>query len=305
MSAAWFDRLSAGLSRTREQLSGQLNVLLRRGPDLDDQFWSDLEEALISADMGAPAVGEMVGRLRDAATRQALPDAEAVLKHLAEEIAREVTLPEAVDFLDERPVTILVIGINGTGKTTTVGKLAKAAAEEGRSVLIGSADTYRAAAVEQLHVWADRASVPIVERERGTDPASVAFESVRAAHASGADLLLIDTAGRLHTSKDLMAELTKVKRIVERECKAPVRTLLVMDATTGQNGLTQAREFRDAVGVDGIVITKLDGTAKGGIAVAVSRDLGVPILRIGVGESADDLRPFNATEFASALVGLS
>jgi len=303
--SAWFDRLSAGLSRTREQLSGQLNVLLRRGPDLDDEFWSDLEDALISADMGAPAVSEMVTRLRDTATRQALPDAAAVLQHLAEEIAREVTIPDATDFLEERPVTVLVIGINGTGKTTTVGKLAKAAAEEGRSVLIGSADTYRAAAVEQLHVWADRANVPIIERERGTDPASVAFESVKAGRESGADLLLIDTAGRLHTSKDLMAELTKVKRIIERESIAPVRTLLVMDATTGQNGLTQAREFRDAVGVDGIVITKLDGTAKGGIAVAVSRDLGVPILRIGVGESADDLRPFIAAEFASALVGLS
>lgn len=305
MSAAWFDRLSAGLSRTREQLSGQLNVLLRRGPNLDDEFWSDLEDALIAADMGAPAAAEMVDRLRGAATRQALPDTSAVLHHLAEEIAREVTLPEAVDFLEERPVTVLVIGINGTGKTTTVGKLAKAAAEEGRSVLIGSADTYRAAAVEQLHVWADRASVPIVERERGTDPASVAFESVRLARETGADLLLVDTAGRLHTSKDLMAELTKLKRIVERESIAPVRTLLVMDATTGQNGLTQARTFRDAVGVDGIVITKLDGTAKGGIAVAVSHDLGVPILRIGVGESADDLRPFVAAEFASALVGLS
>lgn len=303
--SAWFDRLSAGLSRTREQLSGQLNVLLRRGPNLDDEFWSDLEDALISADMGAQAVAEMVTRLRDTATRQALPDAEAVMQHLADEIAREVTIDDAVDFLDERPVTVLVIGINGTGKTTTVGKLAKAAAEEGRSVLIGSADTYRAAAVEQLHVWADRASVPIIERERGTDPASVAFESVRHAKDTGADLLLIDTAGRLHTSKDLMAELTKVKRIVERESVAPVRTLLVMDATTGQNGLTQAREFRDAVGLDGIVITKLDGTAKGGIAVAVSRDLGVPILRIGVGESADDLRPFIAVEFASALVGLS
>lgn len=305
MSAAWFDRLSAGLSRTREQLSGQLNVLLRRGPNLDDEFWSDLEDALIAADMGAPAAAEMVDRLRGTATRQALPDTSAVLHHLAEEIAREVTLPEAVDFLEERPVTVLVIGINGTGKTTTVGKLAKAAAEEGRSVLIGSADTYRAAAVEQLHVWADRASVPIVERERGTDPASVAFESVRLARETGADLLLVDTAGRLHTSKDLMAELTKLKRIVERESIAPVRTLLVMDATTGQNGLTQARTFRDAVGVDGIVITKLDGTAKGGIAVAVSHDLGVPILRIGVGESADDLRPFVAAEFASALVGLS
>jgi fused signal recognition particle receptor len=289
--STWLDKLTQGLSRTREQLSGQLNVLLGRGPDVDEQFWTELEDALIGADMGVTAVTEMVERLRDSAKRQALPDARAVLEHLASEIADELRMDDTADFIDASPSTVLVVGINGTGKTTTVGKLAKAAADEGRSVLIGSADTFRAAAVEQLHIWADRAGVPIVESDRGTDPASVAFDAVREAKNSGADLLLIDTAGRLHTSKDLMAELSKVKRIVERESSAPVKTLLVMDATTGQNGLTQAREFNAAVGVDGIALTKLDGTAKGGIAVAV--------------EGADDLRPFDPEEFASALVGLS
>lgn len=299
--SAWFDRLNAGLSRTREQLGGQLNVLLRRGPDLDATFWDDLEGALIGADMGMTAVTEMTERLRDAATRQALPDAAAVVALLESEIARE--FPPAEDLLEARPVTVLVVGINGTGKTTTVGKLAKAAADAGTSVVIGSADTFRAAAVEQLRVWAERAGVPVVERERGTDPAAVAFESVREAERLGAGLLLIDTAGRLHTSKDLMSELTKVARVVERESSAPVRTLLVMDATTGQNGLAQAREFDAALHVDGIILTKLDGTARGGIAVAVVRELGIPILRIGVGEGIDDLRPFDPNEFAAALVG--
>jgi fused signal recognition particle receptor len=299
--SAWFDRLTAGLSHTREQLGGQLNVLLRRGPDLDAAFWDDLEDALIGADMGMTAVTEMVNRLRDAATRQALPDAAAVLALLEREISRE--FPPAEDLLEERPVTVLVVGINGTGKTTTVGKLAKAAAEVGTTVVIGSADTFRAAAVEQLRVWAERAGVPVVERDRGTDPAAVAFESVREAERLGAGLLLIDTAGRLHTSKDLMAELTKVARVAERESSAPVRTLLVMDATTGQNGLAQAREFDAALHVDGIVLTKLDGTARGGIAVAIARELGIPILRIGVGEGIDDLRPFDPNEFAAALVG--
>lgn len=299
--SAWFDRLNAGLSRTREQLGGQLNVLLRRGPDLNATFWDDLEGALIGADMGMTAVTEMTERLRDAATRQALPDAAAVVALLESEIARE--FPPAEDLLEARPVTVLVVGINGTGKTTTVGKLAKAAADAGTSVVIGSADTFRAAAVEQLRVWAERAGVPVVERERGTDPAAVAFESVREAERLGAGLLLIDTAGRLHTSKDLMSELTKVARVVERESSAPVRTLLVMDATTGQNGLAQAREFDAALHVDGIILTKLDGTARGGIAVAVVRELGIPILRIGVGEGIDDLRPFDPNEFAAALVG--
>ncbi len=216
-----------------------------------------------------------------------------------------MTLPDAVDFLDERPVTVLVIGINGTGKTTTVGKLAKAAAEEGRSVLIGSADTYRAAAVEQLHVWADRAGVPIVERERGTDPASVAFESVKEARDSGADLLLVDTAGRLHTSKDLMAELTKVKRIVERESAAPVKTLLVMDATTGQNGLTQRASSGTPSALTASSSPSSTARPRAGSQWRSRGTSAYPSCASESGESADDLRPFHAVEFASALVGLS
>lgn len=302
MTPSWFDRLSGGLTRTREQLGGQLNVLLRRGPDLDESFWSDLEDSLIAADMGVTAVTEMVDRLRDTAARKALPDAAAVLDHLIGEIAGEFA-PLDEDFLSRGRACVIVVGINGTGKTTSVGKIAKEAADAGRRVLIGSGDTFRAAAIEQLHVWADRASVPIIERPRGTDPASVAFDAVKDAEARDVDLLLIDTAGRLHTSKDLMAELTKIQRIVKRESSLPVYTLLVMDATTGQNGITQAREFDAALDLDALVLTKLDGTAKGGIAVAVSRELGIPILRVGVGESADDMHPFDAGEFAKALIG--
>lgn len=302
MTPSWFDRLSGGLTRTREQLGGQLNVLLRRGPDLDESFWSDLEDSLIAADMGVTAVTEMIDTLRDSAARKALPDAAAVLDHLIAEIAGEFA-PLESDFLSEGRAIVIVVGINGTGKTTTVGKIAKEASDAGRTVLIGSGDTFRAAAIEQLHVWADRASVPIVERPRGTDPASVAFDAVKDGETRNVDLLLIDTAGRLHTSKDLMAELTKIQRIVKRESSLPVYTLLVMDATTGQNGITQAREFNAALDLDALVLTKLDGTAKGGIAVAVSRELGIPILRVGVGESADDMHRFDPDEFARALLG--
>ncbi len=194
----------------------------------------------------------------------------------------------------ENPVTILMVGVNGTGKTTSVGKLAKQAVDAGRTVILGSADTFRAAASEQLDVWAERAGVPVVRRDRGADPAAVAFDTVAEAERIGADLTLIDTAGRLHTSADLMRELQKVARVTENRSKAPVRKVLVMDATTGQNGLTQAREFDAALGLDGIVLTKLDGTAKGGIAVAIARELRIPILYIGVGEGLDDLKPFDA-----------
>jgi len=302
MSAQWFRRLSEGLTKTRDQLQGHLNVLLRRGPDLDEEFWGDLEDALIGADMGVTAVTEVVDRLRDAAARQALPDAAAVVGHLTDELAEELTV-SGEDFLSDGAATILVVGVNGTGKTTSVGKLAKQAADAGRKVLLGSADTFRAAAVEQLHVWSDRAGVPIVERERGADPAAVAYDTLAKAKAEGYDLVLIDTAGRLHTSVDLMQELQKVRRVVDRESPYPVKVLLVMDATTGQNGLAQARQFHEALGVDGIVLTKLDGTAKGGIAVAIARDLRLPILRIGVGEGLEDLRGFDAHEFAGALAG--
>ena len=302
MSTPWYRRLTEGLSRSREALGGQLNVLLRRGPDLDEEFWSDLEDTLIAADIGFTATTDIVEKLRREAAAKALPDAPAVVDALAAKIAAEFP-PPAEDPIDLSPVTILMVGVNGTGKTTTVGKLAKQGVDSGRRVMLGSADTFRAAASEQLDVWADRAGVPVVRRDRGADPAAVAFDTVVRAEETGADLTLIDTAGRLHTSADLMRELQKVQRVTANRSKPPVKTLLVMDATTGQNGLVQAREFNAALGLDGLVMTKLDGTAKGGIAVAVARELELPILRIGVGEGIDDLKPFVAEEYARALVG--
>jgi len=301
MTTPWYKRLSEGLSKSRERLGEQLNVLLNRGPDLDEEFWSDLEDTLIGADMGFAATNDIVTRLRREAAAKALPDAEAVVNALAVQIAAEFPA-DVDDFLEHSPVTVLMVGVNGTGKTTTVGKLAKQAVDAGRSVLLGSADTFRAAASEQLDVWAERAHVPVVRRDRGADPAAVAFDTVAQAESTGADLTLIDTAGRLHTSADLMRELQKVVRVTENRSKPPVKKVLVMDATTGQNGLQQAREFNAALGLDGLILTKLDGTAKGGIAIAVVRELGLPILRIGVGEGIDDLRPFSASDFARALV---
>lgn len=297
-----FDRISDGLSRSRHKFKESMNVLLDRGPDLDEEFWDGLEETLILSDVGGAAAADIVERLRDQATRRALPDAYAVLDLLNDEIAATFTEGGA-DILGGGPAVVLFVGINGTGKTTTVGKLAKAATDEGRAVILGSADTFRAAAIEQLEVWARRTGVEMVTRERGADPASVCYDTLERAEATGADLVLIDTAGRLHTSADLMRELEKVVNVVRKRSKLPVHTVLVIDATTGQNGLTQAREFDRALDLDGLVVTKLDGTAKGGIALAVSHDLDLPILKIGVGEGIDDLRDFNAHEFAAALVG--
>lgn len=302
MVTPWYKRVSEGLGKSRERLEGQLNVLLRKGPDLDDEFWEDLEDTLVGADIGATAVTEIVDRLRDSAARKALPDAAAVLDHLAAELAEEFP-GDAPDPFAEGPVVVLVVGVNGTGKTTTIGKLATEAVRNGRSVLLGSGDTFRAAAVEQLDIWAERAGVPVVRRERGADPAAVAFDTVKQANETRPDLTIIDTAGRLHTSADLMRELQKVQRIAQRESVAPVKSVLVLDATTGQNGLSQAREFHTALDLDALVLTKLDGTARGGIAVAIVRELGVPIVRIGVGEGVDDLKPFVPAEFARALVG--
>jgi fused signal recognition particle receptor len=301
MASAWFDRLSAGLSRTRDQIGERIAELVGRGPDVGEDFWDGLEETLIAADMGAPASLEIVERLRARARREDLPDASAVRGALVSLIASE--LPQVPDPLATSPLTVLFVGINGTGKTTSVGKIAAEAASAGRRVVIGSADTYRAAAIEQLRVWAERAGVPVVERERGTDPASVVFDTLAEARRISADLVLVDTAGRLHTSTDLMQELLKVQRVAKAQSVAPVVSLLVLDATTGQNGLQQARSFDDALELDGIVLTKLDGTARGGIAVAIARELSLPIVRIGVGESLDDLHAFDATEFASALTG--
>ncbi len=298
----FFDRISEGLQRSRDKFKEQMNVLLDRGPDLDDEFWDGLEETLILSDIGAPAASDIVENLRDQATRKALPDAYAVLDMLNDQIASTFT-EGGEEIFGGEPALVLFVGINGTGKTTTVGKLAKEASDAGRNVILGSADTFRAAAIEQLEVWARRAEVEVVERERGSDPASVCYATIERAEETGADLVLIDTAGRLHTSADLMRELEKVVNVVRKRSKLPVHTVLVIDATTGQNGLQQAREFNKALSLDGIVVTKLDGTAKGGIALAVSHELELPVLKIGVGEGMDDLKDFDAHDFARALIG--
>jgi len=297
-----FDRINEGLARSRDKFKESMNVLLDRGPDLDEEFWEGLEETLILSDVGGAAAADIVERLRDLATRRALPDAYAVLDLLNDEIAATFT-EGGEDIFGGGEAVVLFVGINGTGKTTTVGKLAKASTDAGRAVILGSADTFRAAAIEQLEVWARRSGVEMVTRERGADPASVCYDTLERAEATGADLVLIDTAGRLHTSADLMRELEKVVNVVRKRSKLPVYTVLVIDATTGQNGLQQAREFNRALDLDALIVTKLDGTAKGGIALAVSHDLELPIVKIGVGEGIDDLRDFNAREFAAALVG--
>lgn len=298
----FFDKVSAGLTRSRDKFKESMNVLLDRGPNLDDDFWEGLEETLILSDIGGVAAFDIVENLRDRATRMALPDSYAVLDLLNEQIA--ATFTEGGErILGEAPALILFVGINGTGKTTTVGKIAKEQTDAGRAVILGSADTFRAAAIEQLEVWARRAGVEMVTRERGSDPASVCYDTIERAEAAGSDLVLIDTAGRLHTSADLMRELEKVVSVVRKRSSIPVYTVLVIDATTGQNGLQQAREFNRALELDALIVTKLDGTAKGGIALAVSHELELPIIKIGVGEGIDDLRDFDAHDFASALIG--
>lgn len=298
----FFDRISQGLARSRERFTEQMNVLLDRGPDLDDDFWDGLEETLILADIGGPAAFDIVEGLRDTATRKALPDAYAVLDLLNERMASSFA-EGGEEIFGGEPAVVLFVGINGAGKTTTVGKLAKEATDAGRTVLLGSADTFRAAAIEQLEEWARRANVEICTRERGSDPASVCYDTLERAESKGADLMLIDTAGRLHTSADLMRELEKVVNVVRKRSSLPVYTVLVIDATTGQNGMQQAKEFDRALKLDGVIVTKLDGTAKGGIALAVSHELDLPILKIGVGEGLDDLKDFDAHEFARAFVG--
>jgi fused signal recognition particle receptor len=302
MTAAWFDRLSSGLSRTRETLQSRLSSAIGRSRALDDEFFAGVEEALIAADVGALASAELVEKLRAAARKEKIREPNDALAELVELIAREFP-PAGTDPLDDLPAVVLLIGVNGSGKTTTAGKLAHEARAAGHSVVIGSPDPYPAAANEHRRIWAERSGARIVERERGADPASVAFDAVAAGAESGADLVIVDTAGRLHTSKDLMEELKKVDRVVRKRATVPVRSLLVLDATTGQNAVQQAREFHASLGLDGIVLTKLDGTAKGGIVVAIARELGVPIVRIGVGESIEDMHAFDAREFAQALVG--
>ena len=290
------------IKRSRERFSERMNIIFRRGPKLDEEFWDDLEETLILSDLGGSASDQVIENLREQATRKALPDAYAVLDLLADEI-EGLFAPTDNDPFRLNPVCVLFVGVNGAGKTTTVGKLAYQASAAGRKALIGSADTFRAAAIEQLDVWGERSGVEVIKRERGADPASVCYDVMERAEQLQSDLVLIDTSGRLHTSDELMRELQKVVNVTRKRADIDVKTVLVIDATTGQNGLQQAREFNRELNLDALIVTKLDGTAKGGIALAVSHELELPIIKIGVGEGLDDLRDFDAHDFARALVG--
>jgi fused signal recognition particle receptor len=290
-----FARLRDSLSKSRRALTQEIGAASFDPGDTGS--WERLEEALIAADVGVPATAELVQRL------EARGDAADLGEALQEEVARLLRDPGRLE-LNGSPSVILVVGVNGTGKTTTIGKLSAKLAEHGRSVLVAAADTFRAAAEEQLEIWAQRAGADFVGSERGGDPAAVAFDAVGAAEARGRDVVVVDTAGRLHTQANLMEELAKVRRVLSQRLEgAPHETLLVIDATTGQNGLQQARLFGQAVDVSGIVLTKLDGSAKGGIAIAIAHELGLPVKLIGIGERLDDLRPFDPGDFARALVG--
>ena len=289
-----FGRLRESLGKSRRALTEQL-AAAAFDPG-DEAAWERLEEALIAADVGVRATAELVQRL------EARGDVSDLNTALADEIARLFGEPGRLE-VGARPAVLLVVGVNGTGKTTTIGKLAYRLSEHGRSVVVGAADTFRAAAEEQLEIWADRAGADFVGSERGADPASVAYDAIDRAQANGRDIVIVDTAGRLHTQTNLMEELAKVRRVIAARLDgAPHETLLVIDATTGQNGLQQARLFGEAVGVTGVALTKLDGSAKGGVAVPIAYELGLPVKLIGVGERLEDLRPFDPNDFARALV---
>ena len=298
----FFRRLRENLSKTRQALGGEIHATLFQ--TLDEHTWERLEEALIMADVGATATAAVVQTLESEALEGGLSGGEALTERLITLLADTARVGEGRIDIRAHPTVILAVGVNGTGKTTTIGKLAWHLQQElGRSVLLAAADTFRAAATEQLEGWAQRAGCEIVTGPEGSDPGAVAFEAVARARGEGLDVVIVDTAGRLHTQDDLMAELAKVRRVIARQLEgAPHETLLTVDATTGQNGLRQARVFAESAQVGGIVLTKLDGTARGGIALAIARELGIPVKLIGVGESLEDLRPFDPDEFARALI---
>ncbi|MGH2969507.1 MAG: signal recognition particle-docking protein FtsY, partial [Solirubrobacteraceae bacterium] len=299
----FFSRLRENMRKTREALAAEVQATLFEG-DLDAGTWERLEEALIYADVGARTTAEVVEQLEREAEEGGLAGGEALTARLAELLAQLARTGDDTIDIRPAPTVILVVGVNGTGKTTTIGKLAWHLRNTlGQTVVIAAADTYRAAAVEQLERWGERAGVDVVKGAEGSDPGAVAFDAVARGRERGADVVIVDTAGRLHTQHDLMAELTKVRRVISKQMpEAPHETLMTVDATTGQNGVRQAKLFGEAVGVTGIVLTKLDGTAKGGIALAIASELGIPVKLIGIGEQLEDLRPFDPDDFARALL---
>lgn len=297
------ERLREGLKRSQEFLGTQLSGILEPDRPLDDALFEELEELLIAADLGAPLAADFVNRAREEVMYGTVTKADQ-LRPLFRRFLLDILKPGAADLdLAHRPAVVLVLGVNGSGKTTTCAKLAAALKADGKSVLLAAADTFRAAAIEQLVTWADRIGVEVARQGAGSDPAAVVFDAVKSATARNVDALIIDTAGRLHTKANLMEELAKVKRVIERQLPgAPQEKLIVLDAPTGQNGFAQARMFNEAIGLTGVCLTKLDGTAKGGIVVRIVRELGIPVKLLGVGEKIDDLQPFDPKRFVDALV---
>ena len=297
----FFDKIKAGLTKTREALSGTLGSVFSGFSEIDDDFYDELEESLILADLGVDTSVKAVGRLRKAVREQHLKTTEEAREALKEILVDMLSVGDTELNLSTHPSVILVIGVNGVGKTTTIGKIAKQLTSQGKKVMLVAGDTFRAAAADQLEIWAGRSGASIVRQHEGADPASVVFDGIQSAKARDVDVILIDTAGRLHNKTNLMNELAKIDRVIDRELPGADReTLLVLDAVTGQNALSQAEQFNQAAHLTGLVITKLDGTAKGGIAINISARLGVPVKFIGVGEQADDLLEFDAGQFVRA-----
>ena len=296
-----FKKFSMGLKKTRESMAGAIENMLHSYKDIDEELYEDLEEILVMGDVGVTTAGEIVEKLRERVKQKNI-GTPAKVKEQIKEIVAEMLKGEEEMSLITQPSVILVIGVNGVGKTTTIGKMAAMYKAEGKKVILGAADTFRAAAIEQLEVWAERAGVDIVKHKEGADPAAVVFDTIQAGIARNADIIICDTAGRLHNKKNLMDELAKIYRVIDKELPYSDReSLLVLDATTGQNAVNQAREFKNVAEITGIVLTKLDGTARGGVVLAIKNDLRVPVKFVGVGEQIDDLQPFSPSAFAEGL----
>ncbi len=299
----FFSKIGEGLRKTRESLMGTVNSMLRAFTRIDDELFEELEEILITGDVGVATAQAVCNRLREMVKERGITDPGEIRGLLRETVADMLSGGQQL-VLTTQPSVVLVIGVNGVGKTTTIGKMAAQLKAQGKKVILGAADTFRAAAIEQLEIWSERAGVDIIRHGQGADPAAVVFDTLSAAKARGADVVICDTAGRLHNKKNLMEELHKIRRVIDRELPdADVEVLLVVDATTGQNAVNQAREFRQVVGITGIVLTKLDGTARGGVVLTIREELEVPVKFIGVGEGIDDLQPFEAEAFADGLFG--
>lgn len=299
----FFNKISEGLRKTRDSLMGTVTTMLHSFTRIDEELFEELEEILITGDVGVATAGAVCDKLRARVKERGVTD-PSVIRDLLRDIVAELLEGDSTLSLTTKPSVILVIGVNGVGKTTSIGKLAASLKAQGKQVILGAADTFRAAAIEQLEIWAQRADVDIIKHSQNADPAAVVFDTLSAAKARGADVVICDTAGRLHNKKNLMEELSKIRRVIDRELPgADCEVLLVLDATTGQNAVNQAREFRDAAGITGIILTKLDGTARGGVVLTIREELAVPVKFIGVGEGIDDLQPFDAAAFADGLFG--